>query len=98
MIYMSGKRGAHRKRMEFSKKILVMAGFINIGVIIFSCVLMWRTMDTSPLAYLIPAVAAEVATGTGYYYWKAKAENQIKLKSKYGNLTDEIADDITPVD
>lgn len=83
--------------MEFSKKILVVAGFVNIGVILFACVLMWRTMDTSPLAYLIPAVAAETATGTGYYYWKARAENQIKLKSKYGNLADEIADDIPPV-
>lgn len=37
-------------------------------------------MDLTPLAYLIPAVAAETATGTDFYYNKAKAENKIKLK------------------
>lgn len=42
-------------------------------------VMIWRTLDLSPLAYLIPSVAAEVATGTGFYYSKAKVENRIKL-------------------
>ncbi len=65
--------------MEFSKKILVVAGIINILVIVFSCVMMWRTNDLSPLAYLIPSIAAETATGTGFYYSKAKVENRIKL-------------------
>ena len=76
------RKAAHapKTKMEFSKKILLVAGITNLAVIIFACVMMWRTFDTSPLAYLIPSVAAEVATGTGYYYWKAKAENQIKLK------------------
>lgn len=73
-----------KHRMEFSKKILLVAGAINIGVIVFACVMIWRTGNLEPLAYLIPAVAAEVATGTGYYYWKAKAENTIKLRKKYG--------------
>ena len=41
--------------------------------------MIWRTLDLSPLAYLIPSVAAEVATGTGFYYSKAKVENRIKL-------------------
>ena len=44
----------------------------------------WKTGDTSPLAYLIPAVFAELATATGFYYSKAKAENRIKLRQKYG--------------
>jgi len=41
--------------------------------------MIWRTCDLTPLAYLIPAVAAETATGTGFYYAKAKVENRIKL-------------------
>lgn len=91
--------GIHsRQRMEFSKKILIVAAITNIAVIIFSCVLMWRTFDTSALAYLIPAVAAEVATGTGFYYSKAKAENQIKLKQKYGHAADDMADDKSRAD
>lgn len=64
---------------EFSKKILIVAGIINAVVIVLTMVMIWRTLDLSPLAYLIPSVAAEVATGTGFYYSKAKVENRIKL-------------------
>lgn len=64
---------------EFSKKILIVAEIINAVVIVFTMVMIWRTLDLSPLAYLIPSVAAEVATGTGFYYSKAKVENRIKL-------------------
>lgn len=64
---------------EFSKKILIVAGIINAVVIVFTMVMIWRTLDLSPLAYLIPSVAAEVTTGTGFYYSKAKVENRIKL-------------------
>lgn len=64
---------------EFSKKILIVAGIINAVVIVFTMVMIWRTLDLSPLAYLIPSVAAEVATGTGFYYSKAKVENRIKM-------------------
>jgi len=78
--------------MEFSKKILLVAGAINIAVVAFACVMIWKTLDLTPLAYLIPAVAAEVATGTAYYYWKAKAENQIKLKKEYADLADGVVD------
>lgn len=65
--------------MEFSKKILVYAAVVNTAVIIFTLYMVWKTCDLSPLGYLIPAVAAEVATGTGFYYSKAKVENRIKL-------------------
>ena len=69
--------------MEFSKKILVAAAFVNVAVIVFTFIMIWRTCDLSPLAYLIPAVAAETATGTGFYYAKAKVENRIKLMKLY---------------
>lgn len=65
--------------MEFSKKILVVAAIVNVAVIIFTFIMIWRTCDLTPLTYLIPAVAAETATGTGFYYAKAKVENRIKL-------------------
>lgn len=71
------------KRLEFSKKILIVAVVISIAIDAFACVMMWRTGDLTPLAYLIPAVAAEVATGTGFYYNKAKLENKIKLMAAY---------------
>lgn len=68
-----------KAKMEFSKKILIVAGVINGIVIAFTMVMIWRTLDLTPLTYLIPSVAAEVATGTGFYYSKAKVENRIKL-------------------
>lgn len=68
-----------KPQMEFSKKILIVAGVINGIVILFTMVMIWRTLDLTPLTYLIPSVAAEVATGTGFYYSKAKVENRIKL-------------------
>ncbi len=74
---------------EFSKMLFVCIILINLAVTIYSCVLMWRTQDTSGLAYLIPAVYAELAAATGFYFNKAKAENQIKLKKVYGQLAEE---------
>lgn len=68
-----------KKKMEFSKKILLFAAVVNVIVIIFAFIMIWKTEDLTPLAYLIPSVAAETATGTGFYYAKSKVENTIKL-------------------
>ena len=77
-------RGTRQKApMEFSKKILIFAAVLNIITVVFTFVMVWRTMDTSPLTVLIPAVAAETATGTGFYYSKARVENRIKLMKHY---------------
>lgn len=72
-----------KQPMEFSKKILMVAGVLNAVVILFTMIMIWRTLDLTPLTYLIPSVAAEVATGTGFYYSKAKVENRIKLMKSY---------------
>lgn len=72
------------KKREFSKVILAVAGAVTGIVTAFTLAVVWKTGDTSALAYLIPAVFAELATATGFYYSKAKAENRIKLRQKYG--------------
>lgn len=72
------------KKREFSKVILAVVGAVTGIVTAFTLAVVWKTGDTSPLAYLIPAVFAELATATGFYYNKAKAENRIKLRQKYG--------------
>ena len=72
------------KKTEFSKKILYVAALVNIAVIAFACYIIVKTENLEPLIYLIPSTAAEVATGTGFYYSKEKAENKIKLNKKYG--------------
>lgn len=70
---------AERKKVEFSKLIFLGVSIVTMAITVFSCRVIWITMDTSALAYLIPAVFAEMASATGFYYSKAKAENKIKL-------------------
>ena len=72
------------KKREFSKVLIASVGAVTLVVTAFTLAVVWRTGDTSPLAYLIPAVFAKLATATGFYYSKAKAENRIKLRKKYG--------------
>jgi len=76
---MMAKDKALKPKMEFSKKIFVGVTIGVVLVVIFTCVMVWRTNDLSPLVYLIPGGFAELATATGFYYSKAKAENKIKL-------------------
>lgn len=72
------------KKREFSKVWLGCVGAVTLIVTAFTLAIVWRTGDTSSLAYLIPAIFAELATATGFYYSKAKAENRIKLRKQYG--------------
>lgn len=73
-----------RYKTEFSKKLLYVIFAVTGIIIAFTLYIVWRTGDTSPLAYLIPAIFTEVATATGFYYWKARKENEIKLSRIYG--------------
>lgn len=75
---------AAKKKVEFSKLIFVGVSVLTLAITVFSCRIIWLTMDTSALAYLIPAVFAEMASATGFYYTKAKAENKIKLMKQNG--------------
>lgn len=72
------------KKHEFSKLIFIGVSVFTILITLFSCFMIWITKDTTALAYLIPAVFAEMAAATGFYYNKAKAENKIKLMASYG--------------
>jgi len=69
----------NKRPYEFSKKIIFCAAIVNLVIVLFTLVMVWRSNDLSPLAYLIPAAAGEMAVGTGFYYSKAKVENRIKL-------------------
>ena len=75
---------AAKKKVEFSKLVFLGVSIVTIAITVFSCRMIWLTMDTSALAYLIPAVFAEMASATGFYYSKAKAENKIKLMAASG--------------
>ena len=73
-----------KPKMEFSKKLFTGVSILNVMIVIFTLIMVWRTLDLSPLSYLIPSAFAELATATGFYYSKAKAENKIKLMKSEG--------------
>ena len=77
-------KNKRRKKMEFSKILFILTTVLVTCIVVYSMILMWRTNDTSALSYLIPSAFAELATATGFYYNKAKKENEIKLAKKYG--------------
>ncbi len=83
-----------KNKVEFSKKIFYIITVLTIVIVIYSMALMWYTKDTSALAYLIPAIFTELATSTGFYFWKARKENEIKLEKKYGVKIDVSKEDV----
>ena len=79
-----------KPKKEFSKKIFNIVITIFIIVIAYSMALMWKTDDTSALSYLIPSVSGLAGTCCGFYYWKAKMENVIKLSKENDITIDEV--------
>lgn len=84
------KHEMQKKFFEFSKFIVVTLFVICLVLTFYVGWIMWYNVkvnhlaDFTPLAYLVPAWFTAFTTAIGFYYWKAKAENKIKLKSKYG--------------
>ena len=77
------KEKAERQKMEFSKKVIIACLAVNIAVIAVTLYVVIKTFNTSPLCYLIPSVAAEVSSGTAFYFNKSSKENTIKLMTAY---------------
>lgn len=75
-----------KKKKEFSKKIFIGVSILTLIITIFAMYMAWETKDTSVFAYLIPAIYAELATATGFYYNKAREENIRKIER--GNMNE----------
>ena len=70
------------KKPSFTKIIMAAMMACNVAVITFTCVMVWRTNDTSPLGWLLIGEGGPLATWLIGYAWKEKAAN----KSKYAFL------------
>ena len=79
-----------KPKKEFSKKIFNIVITLFIIVLFYSMALMWKTENTDGLMYLIPSVGTLASVTIGFYYWKAKMENMIKLKNEYDMPMEEI--------
>lgn len=72
-----------RRRRETSKVVLavvLIVCFVFTGIIIYG----WLILDRTDAAGLAGVILAPAATALGFYSWKAKAENEIKLQKRYG--------------
>lgn len=73
------------KKFEFSKIIMIFTSAVVILITAFTFIMVYKTQNLDPLSYLIPAVFGAFGTAAGFYYSKAKKENEIKLRKKYGS-------------
>lgn len=72
-----------RRKREFSKVLFVFITALNVALLLFSCVVTWKTGDLTLLAVAIAGTAADQAFAIKYYYRKAEQENKIKLMKQY---------------
>ena len=80
----------NKPKKEFSKKIFNIVITLFIIVIFYAMALMWKINTTDGLMYLIPAVGTLASVTIGFYYWKAKMENIVKLSKENDMSIDEI--------
>lgn len=71
-------------KKEYSKIIttIILSVFsaLAIGFIVFVCYEMHVQQDLSPVAYIGPSIAGILASGFGFYMWRAKAKSQTDLE------------------
>ena len=83
-----------KKKFEFSKVIAVIGISVWLILTAFCMVMMAITLDLTPMAYVMPSIDAVIGVILGFYFWKAKAENQIKLKKIYKEQVPDSEDDM----
>lgn len=86
-----------KRNKEFSKKIFNIIMTLFITVILFSLIMIWKTENLEPLVYIIPSVSGILATSVGFYYWKAKAENIIKMSKDNDMSVAEIQETLSTI-
>ena len=78
-IYGKPTQTIKRKQRGFTDRMYLYNVKFVTWIVIFSFVLMFisvfHSVDTSPLAVIVPAAFAELGLHTAFLVWKAKAEN-----------------------
>ena len=77
------------KNFSFTKLIMGVMLALNIAVVAFVCVMMWRTGDLSPAPFLMLGEGGAVATWLASYAWKEKAANKSKYAMEFVREFDE---------
>lgn len=76
------------KKFEFSK-IIVSVLLVSVVAMIAEClILSWYTLDPTWIDEAKDILKPVTIAAIGFYLWKAKHENLIKLKVLYGSTAD----------
>ena len=76
------------KKFEFSKIMASVTISLLVVVVLYSLVLCSLTLDSTFLDNAIELLKPAALATIGFYYWKARGENVIKLKKIYGKDAD----------
>lgn len=87
-----GRHEKKKKRFEFSKLVLISVMILyffaaGVGIAI-------SFIDYAQYSTLAMLVGAPTATAIGFYSWKAKAENVIKIKKENPEATKDMPVDL----
>lgn len=72
-----------RKRMEFSKKMLVFHIFISVCLCVTTIVGTFKGVDVTAVGILAGTSFVTDGAWGGFYYWKSKNENRAKYAQKF---------------
>ena len=78
------------KRFEFSKIMASVTISLLVVVVLYSLVMCSVTLDPSFLDKSIELLKPAALATIGFYFWKARGENLIKLKKIYGKDADSV--------
>jgi hypothetical protein len=67
------------KRLEFSKKILIVSYLAMFATTAVMAYIILVGADASSFLPVVLASWAEVTTVNAFYFWKARAENRLKI-------------------
>lgn len=68
-----------KPKLCFSKKLLIADYLVLVLLIAAFMYFTFTGKDTTNIAIVIGAWIAQLAVSSGFYYWKAKCENLVKM-------------------
>lgn len=80
LVWEDKKKTNKKEKMETSKIILLSIIILTYIFSFFVCFMVYVEKDLSPLTYLIPSIFTLSTTSLGFYSWKAKTENKLKIE------------------
>lgn len=72
-------KGECKLKVCFSKKLLIADYVVLILLVMAFMIFTLKGYETTNCITVIGAWIAQIAVSSGFYYWKAKAENLIKM-------------------